>query len=357
MARWKECLALVACDEVFPAGTGTPAASIGRARTRKERSQDRPLRVGRGVQGVVWGEGLVEREVGQEGRTVRPGEVVAVRSQVLDAVRAREDVTPGDLLALGDRVVLQVVGDPPGGASGSVAPPGEPVHVRVLVGGEVRDGDPVRRLRPSRDLAVVVLAGGRSTRFGSDKRRARAGDGCTLLEQAIWKARQVTGEVLLSVGAHEGTMAAAGALTVADEVPDAGPLGGLVASLGACRAPVAVAFAVDQPGVTADLLRVLAIRREGPGVFLRHGEDLHPLPCALDRAVVLPGLASALASGRRALHRALLAVGLDAVEVASLADLGPWEALLTNVNEPRDAESLKDRCPGNASEDPHPADR
>jgi len=260
--------------------------------------------------------------------------------ELWEALRLGEgpgEVAVGDLVVLGERAVLQVTSLGERGAG--VSSWGRGGRIRVLAGGEVFGEAAVRWLRPSRDLAVVVLAGGRSTRFGGDKRLAPAGDGRTLLEAAVDVARQTVDEVLLSVGAHEAALRVEGAVTVPDEEPDAGPLGGLAASLAACRAPTVVAFAVDQPGVTADLLRVLAARSRGPGLFLRRGAELHPLPCCLDREALLPAVRSALVAGRRALHRVFESAGVQTLDVDSLADLGAPDRLLVNVNTPED-------CPG-----------
>lgn len=256
-----------------------------------------------------------------------------------------QDARPGDLLALGPGTVLEVTvigkechhGCAIRRQTGDCIMPRQGVFARVVAGGEARPGDAVRRLRPDEDLAVVVLAGGRSSRYGSDKREADAGDGRTRLEAAVAVARAVAPEVVVSVGAHEAAKVVEGARVVADDVPDAGPLGGLVASLQACRAPFVIAFAVDQPGVTADLLRVLAARRAGVGLFLRHDGRDHPLPCVVDRAAVLPALRAALEAGHRALHRVHDAAGVAALDASSVADLGSAPDLLQNVNEPGDA--------------------
>ncbi len=259
---------------------------------------------------------------------------------VVDAPLAGVEV--GDLVGLG-RAVLEVTalgkechkGCAIRAKTGDCIMPREGVFARVMAGGEVRAGHLVRVVRPARDLAVVVLAGGRSRRFGSDKRFARTGNGRMLIEAAVETARAVTPEVWLSVGAGE-SVEGSGVRVIPDEVPDAGPLGGVVTCLRRCRAPIVAVFAVDQPGVTPDLLRVLAVRNDGPGTCLEWRGGLHPVPCVLGRDVALPALERALSGEDRALHRAWERAGVRAVDAGALADLGDPEALLANWNRPED---------------------
>ena len=263
---------------------------------------------------------------------------------VVDAPLDRVGV--GDLIGLGRDAVLEVTaigkechrGCAIRLKTGDCIMPREGVFARVVASGPVTAGDPARFLRRSTDLAVVVLAGGRSRRFGSDKRFARLADGRTCLERAVQTAREVSTNVIVSVAHDESGLSVPGARVVSDETPDAGPLGGLVTSLGVCEAPIVLAFAVDQVGVTADLLRVLAVRTTGPGACLEDAKTVHPLPCALDRARVFARLAGALQAGRLALHEVLDDAGVSRLPVESIAELGAACSLLANWNTPADAD-------------------
>lgn len=209
------------------------------------------------------------------------------------------------------------------------------LFARVVAGGVVRAGDPVRIRRPSQEVAVVVLAGGRSRRFGTDKRFTKAPSGNTLLQAAVETARAVTPMVVVSVGVRDSTCIE-GVTVVHDEIPEFGPLGGIVSALHACAAPRVAVFAVDQPGVTADLLRFLVARMQGAGVCLKWGDDFHPLPCVLDRQMVLPVLEEAAALRKLALREAFEQAGVVALDAESVRDLGEPADLLANWNEPGD---------------------
>ncbi len=266
--------------------------------------------------------------------------------------RWADQVEVGDLVGLG-RAVVEVTalgkechkGCAIRVKTGDCIMPREGVFGRVVAGGEVTAGDPVRVVRPGQDLAVAVLAGGRATRFGSDKRFTRRPDGRTLLQAAVETGRGVLASTsdgrgrlpLVSVGCREGGIEVPGARVVPDEVEEAGPLAGVVACLRRAEAPLVVLFAVDQPGVTGDLLRALAVRCEGPGLCLRWQGRVHPLPCVLRRSETLAALERALGSEDRSLHRAWQEAGVQALEASDFADLGDPADLLCNWNRPEDA--------------------
>lgn len=106
------------------------------------------------------------------------------------------------------------------------------------------------------DLAVsaYVLAGGRSSRMGSDKALLELG-GCPLVEHALMKLSHVTQDVALLVGAAPGNpdLEAYGR-RVYDLHPDTGPLGGIEAALSDTRHDWSVIYPVDVPMVPTALL-------------------------------------------------------------------------------------------------------
>lgn len=69
-----------------------------------------------------------------------------------------------------------------------------------------------------------------------------------------------------------------------DDLPDAGPLGGIAALLGKITAPHLLVLAVDMPAMTAKLLREIAARRESSrGVAPRLGGKWEPLAAVYPR--------------------------------------------------------------------------
>lgn len=108
-------------------------------------------------------------------------------------------------------------------------------------------------------LGGLLLAGGESTRFGSDKALAEV-DGVTLLARAEACLRAACdGPVLVASGDGE-SRPGVGDGQVADLVAGGGPLSAIAAGLARLRAvaPHAAVLAVDHLAPSADLLRLLA---------------------------------------------------------------------------------------------------
>lgn len=152
---------------------------------------------------------------------------------------------------------------------------------------------------------AIILAGGRSTRFGSDKLRHPV-EGVAMLDRVVAAARSALLEPLV-VGriatGHEDWIG------IPDALPDQGPLGGLITGLERVRAP-AVVLAGDLPFLTPDDLRWLIDEDDPSCEAIVPTTDQGPEPLfAIWRPSTAPAARAALAQGQRALHRLL--AGLD----------------------------------------------
>jgi len=175
----------------------------------------------------------------------------------------------------------------------------------------------------------LLLAGGHSRRFGSDKRKAQL-DGRTLLEIAAGKlARAVSGELMVAVGVAALAAIPGGAIALRDEAAEHGPLGGIVAGLRRARTGLLV-LACDLPWVgtaTLELLVRLGAKHHRI-VAPRSGIGWEPLVGYYPREA-LDVLVGALRSHCLAPHRILDKTG-------ALAVAGVPAAELRNVNRPDD---------------------
>src|SRR5579871_4908863 len=119
-------------------------------------------------------------------------------------------------------------------------------------------------------LAAFILAGGKSSRMGSDKAFLEF-EGRTLLARALALARSITSDVRI-VGQQEKF--AHFAPTVADIFPDRGPLAGIHAALCSSEADLNLILAVDTPYLSWALLRFLISQAQNAGKVGRvDGED------------------------------------------------------------------------------------
>ncbi len=186
-------------------------------------------------------------------------------------------------------------------------------------------------------FSALLLAGGKSSRMGRDK---------SLLEfegQPLWRhqletLRALSPEQLMLAGpARSGCNCE----WIADELPDAGPLGGLAAALRQCRTSRLVVLAVDLPQMSAAFLRsLLAASDENHGIVPRATRyeplaAIYPARCAaLASAALGKGDFSVQAFIRRAVERGYLRE----------RELAPGELhLFTNLNTPADYERSRQR--------------
>lgn len=112
----------------------------------------------------------------------------------------------------------------------------------------------------SAGTAAVVLAGGSSRRFGSDKTRATL-HGSALLDRVVAAVEPVVDDVVVI-----GPWAPEPHRHLLEPQPGAGPLSGLAFGLGQVDADRALVLAADHPLLNAELLSALlgALDAEGP---------------------------------------------------------------------------------------------
>jgi molybdenum cofactor guanylyltransferase len=155
----------------------------------------------------------------------------------------------------------------------------------------------------------IVLAGGRSSRFGSDKMAADY-RGRPLLLHALEVVDSLSEETLLVISpeAEDPEGLPFGVRVVRDSEAFKGPLAGLSAGLARATGDVAIVVGGDMPRlaplVLARMRRMLE-SSDTDAVALLEGDDVQPLPLLL-RTRARPIVEDLLRKGERSL-RALLA--------------------------------------------------
>jgi molybdopterin-guanine dinucleotide biosynthesis protein A len=189
---------------------------------------------------------------------------------------------------------------------------------------------------PSTPIVGVVVAGGASSRFGSDKALAKLG-GRSLVERAFTTLRALCSEVIV---ADAGRGLVAGADSVADG-PGSGPAAAILGAALHRRDRSLLVLACDLPLVPLALLDRIAGVDGGDWVLPRHGGGVEPL-CALWRPRAIDALSRQVDRGELALHR-LEREGLDVryLDADAVADLGDPRELFANVNSPDDLRRLE----------------
>lgn len=196
--------------------------------------------------------------------------------------------------------------------------------------------------------SVVVAAGGKSRRLGQDKvllpwpappdAAPGADPGAlrgTLLGATLSRLANLSDDLIV-VGRQ--LPPALLYRCVADNFPDAGPLGGLEAGLAEARYPRAMALAADMPFLNLALLRALVelAEREGwDAVVPRVEGEPDPLHAVYSKDC-LPAIRAALAAGQRRMIAFLPAVRVRYVDAGELRRYDPELRSLWNINTPED---------------------
>jgi molybdopterin-guanine dinucleotide biosynthesis protein A len=191
-----------------------------------------------------------------------------------------------------------------------------------------------------RRIGAIVLAGGRSRRFGRDK-LVEPVDGRPLLERAIAAVRSVAAaaDVIVVTGRDATLPLDIGVRLAHDEVIDEGPLAGLVVGLAAIDPDVerVVVVGGDMPDLVPGVLIALAAALDGADAAILEVDDrVRALPMAL-RVGPAGRTASALfASGERRLRAVPLALGAAVVPAATWRAIDPSGATIHDIDTPAD---------------------
>jgi molybdopterin-guanine dinucleotide biosynthesis protein A len=187
-------------------------------------------------------------------------------------------------------------------------------------------------------VSGIVLAGGRSTRFGTDKLAATY-RGQPLLEHAVAALTSFCDEVITVVSEVRLSALPAGMRIARDEVEDEGPLAGTLAGLEAVAGTRAVVVGGDMPDMVPAVLGLLVEQLDrigGSAVALHDGERMRPLPCAVSVEAASARGRELFDAGERSLRAMLEALGAVSIAEGVWTALDPERRTLFDVDEPGD---------------------
>jgi molybdopterin-guanine dinucleotide biosynthesis protein A len=189
----------------------------------------------------------------------------------------------------------------------------------------------------------IVLAGGRSSRFGSDKLEAFV-DGERLLDRSVAALARVATEIVV-VSEPSAVRAApirpgVPVHLVEDPEPFGGPLVGLLAGLEAAAEPLVLVVGGDMPSLRADVLRLLVARLvhdpDRSVVTLAARGRLVPLPMALRTGAATDVARRLLGDGERRLRGLAERLPAAVIDEAAWRPLDPDGDTLRDVDRPED---------------------
>jgi len=191
-------------------------------------------------------------------------------------------------------------------------------------------------------VSGIILAGGRSRRFGSDKLAVRIGDG-TLLDRSVAAVAQIATDIVVVVapGDHRVPASVDRPLRiVADPVAHGGPLVGLLTGLEAVDQPLAIVVGGDMPELRADVLgllvRTLAAEPTIDGVVLRSRGALVPLPAAVRTGAATDITRRLVGDGERRLRSLFERLPTRVLEEGAWRPLDPDGDTLRDIDRPAD---------------------
>lgn len=192
---------------------------------------------------------------------------------------------------------------------------------------------------PLFDVTGGILAGGHSSRFGSNK-ALFSPDGETLIERAAGLLRPLCRQVLVSAShANAGAYTFLDLNIVEDLHSDCGPLGGLEAMLNRCTSPWLLVLTCDMPYVNSEALQTMishaqlsdALDDSLPRAFAWQRESdgsISPFPLLIKRSA-LPRLREQMRQEHYGVKAFLRTVDTYYIKTDSAQ-------LLSNVNRPED---------------------
>jgi molybdopterin-guanine dinucleotide biosynthesis protein A len=195
----------------------------------------------------------------------------------------------------------------------------------------------------SHGVSAIVLAGGRSSRFGSDKLGAKVG-GRPLLNHAIDRLAAVSDEILVVLAPGDERILPRSTATVrrvVDPELHGGPLIGLLAGLEVADQPIVVLAGGDMPALSPVVLGAMirALVASEPGtdaVILASRGDRPPLPAVMRTGAATDVARRLVGDGERRLRSLFERLPTRAIDEAEWRPLDPDAATLRDVDRPAD---------------------
>jgi len=185
----------------------------------------------------------------------------------------------------------------------------------------------------------VILAGGQSSRMGSNKALLPYRGG-RFIESIYRQFRGLFDEVLLVTNAPE-QYAFLDCRKVPDIHPGMGALAGLQSGLQHSSTPHIFAVACDMPYLNDALIRALLARRHRADVVIPEGaQGLEPLHAVYGRAC-LPHMEAALLSGRRRIISFFDQARVEQFSLGQVTAIDPDGDSFSNINTPEDYFGLR----------------
>lgn len=184
------------------------------------------------------------------------------------------------------------------------------------------------------EINGIVLAGGKSLRFGNDKVSEAIGSK-SLLQQVIADLRFLSGEIIVVTSAEypiSESIDHPKLRILTDILPGKGPLGGIYTGLAASTTEYNLVVASDMPFLNEALLRHQIEISEGYDITVpRVGKLVEPLHAVYARSC-LDHMAEMIKQERLSIYQLFRRVRVRYMEAAEIERFDPEHRSLFNIN-------------------------
>ena len=188
--------------------------------------------------------------------------------------------------------------------------------------------------KPIRNVTGVILAGGKSRRFGKNKSFIQI-DGTPLIERVVTVMGSVFEHRLLVTNTPE-EYAYLGLPMVQDLIKGIGPLGGIYTGLKTIHHDAGFFVACDMPCLSGPFVRhMVGVREDHDAVVPRIGRMFEPLHAVYSKSVIDP-LKAIIDSGIRQILELFSRIRVRYVEEETIRAFDPDLRCFLNVNRPED---------------------
>jgi molybdopterin-guanine dinucleotide biosynthesis protein A len=187
-------------------------------------------------------------------------------------------------------------------------------------------------------VSAVILAGGRSERFGRDK-LAEPIDGRPMLQHVIEAVRAHASEIVVVVPPGAAPALPADVRVAHDAIADEGPLVGVAAGLRASHEPVVLVVGGDMPSIAGAVITLLLGRMGDPhtaAAVLEHDGRPRPLPLVVRRDPALAMADASVETGERRLRALVEGRRADVIPEADWRRVDPDAWTVRDIDTPAD---------------------
>jgi molybdopterin-guanine dinucleotide biosynthesis protein A len=188
-------------------------------------------------------------------------------------------------------------------------------------------------MEKKRRLAAAILAGGHARRLDGINKGTLIVGRAAIIDRQLETLREISREIFV-VGRNDDAWASRGLPVVPDEIPDAGPLGGIYTAIVRSPAERTLIVACDLPFLSSAVLHRMEAVEDADLVIPRHARGYEPL-CAIYSRACAEDIRSRIDRGSYEASR--LPAGVRVTEF----DAGN-DAMFVNVNTPHDYERAKE---------------